>query len=365
MLLMMVVLSTACQKKTESGEGNDENQSIEISSAQFEMAEMELGHPLGHVFRESTQINGYVKAAPEGKAQITVLMPGRVKKVHCTAGQFVEKGTALFELEGFEIIQLQQEFAQSDASLHLAATNLMRVESLSAENIAAKRELQIAQSEHQSLRALHEALSQKLQLMGLHPADVAAGTISSSIDIKSPIRGYLTQQLIEPGQYLEPQQMAMEIIHSSKLQLELQVFAKDLSSLAQNQKVLFYDPDMKDQKYEAHLQFIGKTIDKQSKTIQCIAYMNDEDKMHFVDGMYVECEIITSERQSMAIPTQALIKDGYNHYVLVKSGEEDDKILFSKVEIEIGREELEYTEIITEGLNDILLKGVYNLAGEE
>ena len=77
--------------------------------------------------------------------------------------------------------------------------------------------------------------------------------------------------------------------------------------------------------------------------------------------MYAECDVVVSEHLAHAVPTEAIVKDGYNNYVLVKSGDKGDVQQFSKVKVEIGREELEFTEILTTGLSNILLKGLYNL----
>jgi len=110
---------------------------------------------------------------------------------------------------------------------------------------------------------------------------------------------------------------------------------------------------------------IGKSIDQESKTIPCVTTIINDNNHQFVHGMYAECSIITSERIALALPSEAIVKDGYSHFVLVKISNEYDMMTFSKQPVEIGREELDFTEVLTPGLTNVLTSGLYNLTVEE
>ncbi|MDA3928176.1 MAG: efflux RND transporter periplasmic adaptor subunit [Prolixibacteraceae bacterium] len=366
-ILLTLFYTTACQNKSKETESETmpEKKGIEITVEQFAKAKMELGSPKAHVFSELVTTKGFLKASAAGKANVSVFLPGRVKEIMFVMGDFVKKGTTLFVLEGNEIIELQQSFAQNKAELDLAKYELDRMEKLVNEKIAATKDLNAAQSQFQTLKATHEGLKARLKLLNIDPAKVEIGEINPEVSILAPISAYITQLNIVQGEYLESQKIAIELIDTRNLQLYLSVFETDIFTLAKGQKVLFYDSDRKDRRFEATLSLVGKSIDPQSKTIQCIANLNDKTDHNFVNGMYVECAIVTSEHESNAIPTEAIIKDGYNHYVLVKESGKDGILNFAKVNIEIGKEELEFTEVLTEGLEDVLLAGVYNLNVEE
>lgn len=49
----------------------------------------------------------------------------------------------------------------------------------------------------------------------------------------------------------------------------------------------------------------------------------------------------------------------------MKAVEDENPFQFRKVKVEIGREEIEQVELLTEDLTDMLVAGVYNLNGEE
>lgn len=366
-IVLMVLLVSGCHNKNNPVEPVNESEVkyIELTKQQFETGKMELGQPFEHSFSEVVSSKGYLKAAPDGIAQISVAISGRVKNIRRNVGEMVKKGELLFQLEGNEIIDLQQEFVQNHSKLSLAQQELDRMKLLIDENIVAQKEHQMALSEFQILKATNDALSAKLELLHLNPQKIAQGNIAATVSVFAPISGFITRQNIIIGEFLEPQKNALEIIDIQKLQLNLFVFEKDMMLLQPEQKVRFNEPDRKTQVFEATLSVIGKSIDQESKTIPCVATISNGNNHQFVHGMYAECTIVTCERTAFALPTEAIVKDGYNNYVLVKTGEEGDVMKFSKQAVEIGREELDFTEVLTPGLTNVLTSGLYNLTVEE
>ena len=77
--------------------------------------------------------------------------------------------------------------------------------------------------------------------------------------------------------------------------------------------------------------------------------------------MYVEAAIITSEREALAIPEEALIREPDRDYVLSLVREENGRMVFRKLPVQTGVTGQGFTEILDEDLSDVLLKGTYNL----
>ena len=362
-ILLAGSLLASCHNENTKNEMIEEAEKnvIEITNDQFAAAKMVLGSPTPYLFKETVHTKGYVKPAPDGIAQISVTLPGKVGPIKHNLGEYVKKGATLFFLEGDVIIQLQQEYAQNSAQLELAKLDMERLQTLTNDNIASKKEYHLARSNYRSLYAAHEGLKARLELINIDQNKVESGTIVSSVAIVAPISGYITECNLIQGEYIDPQKKTFEIVDTNKLKLFVNVFEKDVASLKVGQKIFFYEPDRKDKVFEAELFIIGNSIDNASKTISCVANIDKNSNYPFVNGMYAECAIITSEVNSKAVPSEAIIKDGYNNFLLVKTGEEGDVMQFSKVNVEIGRQEIDYTEVLTNGLKDVLVKGAYNL----
>jgi membrane fusion protein, heavy metal efflux system len=366
-IFLLVLVLNACQHKSVNTEATDEvlSKEVTVTRAQFETGKMMVGTPQDHLFTEEVSAKGYLLAAPDGLAKVGVSVPGTVKNIRHKTGEWVKKGDVLFELTGTAIIQLQQDYAQNHARMLMAAQELERMQGLLDENIVSQRDFQNAKGEFSVLKANDEALAAQLKMIHLKAERVAEGNLLTSVPVQAPMSGYISQQLLSTGQYLEPQDTPLELVDTRKLQLNLYVFERDILQLQPGQRVLFYEPGRKDSVYEATLQVVGKSINQESKTILCIADIHPAEATPFVHGMYAECAVLTCERKALALPTEAVIKDGYNHYVLVKTAEDENAFTFTRKAVEIGRETLDYTEILTSDLNDVLVSGTYNLSSEE
>jgi multidrug efflux pump subunit AcrA (membrane-fusion protein) len=78
--------------------------------------------------------------------------------------------------------------------------------------------------------------------------------------------------------------------------------------------------------------------------------------------MYVDVNIVTTKNTALSLPTEAIIKSGNNNYVLQKVKEENDNYYFTKKPVKTGISVNGFTEIVDDkNLNNILIKGVYNL----
>lgn len=110
---------------------------------------------------------------------------------------------------------------------------------------------------------------------------------------------------------------------------------------------------------------VGKSIDAESKTIPVYGKMLEEDKKSFMDGMYIEVEIITQGRLAYGLPNEAIQREEDKYFVFVKKAEEGDRMLFEKLYVNTGHVTEDSTEILTDTeIKDILIKGAFNLAIE-
>nr|MDA3823211.1 efflux RND transporter periplasmic adaptor subunit [Bacteroidales bacterium] len=284
-------------------EAKNESANISISKEQFETAKMEIGSPALASFKQSVKANGYIEASPNGIAKIGAPIEGKVIDIKVTLGQMVKKGQTLFSLESNEIILLQQEYAVSKSQLQLLKSNLERIKSLSVENITAKKDLIKAESEYKTMLSTSEGLKARLNIIGVNPKDVDEGIIHSKAVISSPIDGNITELNLLLGQYLQAGDAQIEVIDSKKLQLMLRVYENDLALLEEGQNINFHLPGTKYEAYDAILTQIGKRIDTESRTVNCVASINKKDSDHFLHGSFVQSDIVTCSREAMALPS--------------------------------------------------------------
>ncbi len=342
-----------------------ETTAIVISKAQFESSGMKLGNPDTQVFLQTLDANGYIAPSPTGWAKISSLISGRVKEINFSEGDYIKKGEKLFSLESNEIIMLQQNYAEAFNQLNALKTSYDRQKTLSEENISSQKEFISAESDYKTLLARTEGLKAQLSMINIDFKKVEKGSISSSVPVYAPIGGYLTQQEVVLGQYIEPQELVAEVIDVDKLQLNIHVFEKNLKEIRTGQQVVFHNPDDPEVELSATITHIGKTIDSKTKTVQCIAKIINANETRLISGLFVETSIITSHREALALPREALFEDVGSYYVFGLAEYKQDEMFFSKIPVKVGMMNDEFCEILDSGLHDILVEGGYNLLIEE
>jgi len=364
---LAALLFTSCG--TRNAETPDEegttSETITLSKSQFESSGMQLGKPEKMTFIHKTRANGKVAAAPSGMAQISSMIPGKVKQIAVNTGDRVSKGQLLCTIESSELIQLQMDYAGSISRLKSVKVEYERQQVLADENIASQKTLLNAESEYKSLLSQCEGLKAKLQLLGLNTEKTAQGVIVRELSLTAPIAGYVSSLSVETGYFAEPQKVMMELVDLNQLQLKLSVFEKDLDGLKPGLKISFFSPNNPSATYSGELLSYSRSIDQDTKAITIIGNIRQTDKPALINGMYIEADIFTGEMDAMALPDEAILKSGDIRQVLVQVSADGKEIKFVRKQVKTGLSSNGFTEILNpEGLENVLVKGGFNLVME-
>ncbi len=339
---------------------------ITISQTQFEQGKMELGGFEKSIFKQSIHTNGILTVAPENKSVVSAYFGGYVKNISLMEGQQVSKGQVLFTLENPEYIQIQQEFLETKSQLIFLESDYLRQQELAKENVTSQKNYSKAEADYKVTLAQHEGLKKKLQLMGINPSNVSETNLRSSITVSSPISGYITEVVVSQGMFLNPSDIALTIVNTDNLLLELTIFEQDLEKVALNQEVSFSIQGSLKNHYAA-VYLINKTIDTDNRTIKLYCQLK-ENNSALTPGMFVEAEIYAANDSSMALNSQAIISMDNQDYVLVKNVAQENGLSFTKRKVIKGLSNNNFTEILNiadfDSNAQFLTKGAFNLISE-
>lgn len=354
---------------TKNAETPDEeiatNETFTLSKSQFETSGMQLGKPEKMTFVHKTRANGKISAAPAGMAQISSMIPGKVRQIAVNIGDRVNKGQLLCTIESSELVQLQMDYAGSVSRLKSIKAEYERQQALSDENIASQKTFLNAESEYKSLLSQCEGLKAKLQLIGLNAEKTAQGVIVRELSLTAPIGGYVSSLSVETGTFAEPQKVMMELVDLNQLQLKLSVFEKDAEGLKPGLKITFFSPNKPSATYSGELLSYSRNIDQATRAITIIGSIRQTDKPALMNGMYIEADIFTGEMEAMALPDEAILKSGDIRQVLVQTSSDGKEIIFIRKQVKTGLSSNGFTEILNpEGLENVLVKGGFNLVME-
>jgi membrane fusion protein, heavy metal efflux system len=373
LFIFFVLVLSSCGKK----DGNTSSETIDISAnphtevitltqEQFTTSNMQLGSFEQRSFASKVKANGYIDVPPEYKASVSVKLGGFVKALSILPGGKIMQGALLFTLENPDYIQLQQDYLEAKAQLAYLQSDFERQKSLADENITSQKNFLKAESDFKVTQARVAGLKEKLKLLNINLSVLDAGTIEPVVKVLSPLTGFISKVNITRGVFVSPADVAVEIVSTEHMHVELQAFERDVPFIKENQVITFNVSGAPSVKYMGEVYLIGKTVEGDTRTVNIHGHIDDEDKLkNILPGMYVEATIEVESSMHTVLPTNAVVTVEDNSYVLLMSKQHNRGYEFKKVKVHVGRFNNEWTEIINAAAfkaDDVfLVKGAFNL----
>lgn len=366
-ILIGISCSTTTPNEKISAEG--ENDKIIITVDQFKKSGMIVGAMEQRPFARQVKANGYVDVPPERMASISVKLGGFVRRFSILPGDRVAKGSVLFTLENPEFIQLQQDYLEARAQLHYLESDYERQKGLASENISSQKNYLKAESDFRVTQARYLGLQEKLKLLHINTRQLDEGKIESTIHVYAPITGYISKVNITQGMFVHPADIAVEIVDTEHLHIELKVFEKDIMEINKGQSLTFTVPGSGSHVYSGEIYLVGKTLESDTRTVNIHGHIHDEkDIRNLLPGMYVEASIAVSSENRIVLPSDAIVSAENGYYALVQTSVDGTEYIFSRREIKIGEFNNQWTEILNvsdfKSSDIFLVRGAFNLIQE-
>ena len=233
-----------------------------------------------------------------------------------------------------------------------------RQKDLNASQAASDKVLQQAAAELSSLQITLRGLTEKLKLIGKNPAGITANHISRSINIHSPIDGYVTKVNVNIGKYVSPTDVLFELVDPTDIHLALKVFEKDLNKLFIGQKLVAFTNNDPTKKYKCDILLIGKDLTQERSTdVHC--HFDTYDKS-LIPGTYMNAEIEIKSANNYVLPEEAVVSFENKHYAFLQKPDNH----FVMVEVQTGNTEDGFIEIYqAENLikENFVFRGAYSI----
>ena len=328
-----------------------------LTDAQIKNAGIETGKIEQKEVSSILKLNGKIDVPPQNLVSISVPMGGYLKYTKLLEGMHVTKGQVLCVVEDQQYIQLQEDYLLAKAKIGYAKAEFERQKELNRSKASSDKVYQLAQSEYNSLSVMVQSYGEKLKFAGINPNNVSTKNISKSINVYSPISGYVSKVNVNTGKYVNPSDILFEIVNPSDIHLALTVFEKDINKITIGQSVIAYNNTNPEKKYDCEIILIGKDFSEDRSTEMHCHFANYDKTL--LPGMYMNAEIKLTSQQSNVLLSEAIVNYENKNYVFVAKENKQ----FEMKEVTIGNTENEFTEIISEDLNEatIVIKGSYSL----
>ncbi|SHM18241.1 efflux RND transporter periplasmic adaptor subunit [Hymenobacter psychrotolerans] len=322
-----LLLLAACQSKPEpAAEAPAEAPAkpasadkISLSAEQVRAAGISTGGFAWRNMTNAVQANGTIEVPPQNRVDISAVMGGYVQSVQVLTGQRVAKGATVAILRHPDYLKVQQDYLQSRARVAFLRQELDRQQTLDAEDVGAKRKLQQAQADYATEQAAQRALAAQVQMLGLSVARLNTGYISPTVALTTPLGGYVTAVNMNPGQFVNPQDVLVEILDRSDLHLELKVFERDIARVKVGQRILFTIPNRQTgEEMVARVFLVGRAFNPEARTVTVHAHL-EPNREDLIPGQYVRGSIQTEGSRQRTLPEDAIIQAGEISYVFAQT----------------------------------------------
>lgn len=303
------------------------------------------------------------RVVPREKADIKSRVAGQVASVLVREGEHVEKGQVLLELEPRDfaraLAKADADLAQAKAWSDFARVRMTRAERGTLEGL-------ISRADHD--QASHDLRLRAAALRGAEVARAVAHDQLGYTRITSPIAGTLIARSIEPGETVVPGVQStfdgkalMTVADLDVLTVKVSLNQIDVAKVSVGRKATVTLDALPGKSYPARVTKVAAASVKlpgKEQDVFPIEALLEESDGQVKPGMTADVRVHLDRREgALAIPIEALVKDGARTYVMRVSGEKKEELRSERVEVTVGLRndrDVEIASGITEGARVLL-----------
>lgn len=278
--------------------------------------------------------SGTVMAASCDETTVVATISGRIGQTgHISEGMRVNDGMTLYTITSADM-----QMAEGDPIQHARLTyeqakrEYDRAEALVKDKIISEKDFQLAKTEYEAAKLTYEAIQRNRS---------AGGVI-----VRAPRSGYLKQNLVKEGDYVEAGQPLMVITQNQHLYLRAEVPERHWNELNRISCAKFrtsYSNKLYDiTDMGGHMQSYAHAANQGSAYIPVIFEFNNTGDV--VQGSFAEIYLITDAiRNVITIPQTAVTEEQGLHYIYIKVDEDG----YRKQQVVLGMEDGERIEVLS------------------
>jgi cobalt-zinc-cadmium efflux system membrane fusion protein len=275
----------------------------------------------------------------------------------------VKKGEVIATLEDQSYVQLQQDYLVARARMEFLTADLQRQKDLSEQEAASKKIYQQAQADFKTQQVLIRSYEEKLRIVGVDPDKLSVNNISRTVNLRSPINGYVTKVNVNIGKYVNPSDVLFELVDPDDIHAALTVFEKDIMHIKKGMTAKVSLADDPKKQFEVDVILVTRNVDEsRSGLVHCHFEHSSHD---LLPGMFLNGVFELDNQKVTAVPNDAVVRFAGKHYVFVAK----DSSHFEMKEVETGLEQDGWIEIKENAktpwsAQQLVLKNAYTLLGK-
>src|SRR5581483_9003135 len=192
-----------------------------------------------HVVEDVIELDGTVDVPPDRRADVSAQLAGTRERIRVEPGQVVRAGDVLAEVASLDLQNLQMDLLRADLDRRLQKDAVERLRAVGT-GVAA-RQLQETENLYQAALNRREALTQKLEAVGL-PAEqieqlLGDKKLVETLPLRAPIGGRIVQFNKVLGQTVKAEEPLFEVHDLSHVWVQGYLFERDVARVHAGQNV--------------------------------------------------------------------------------------------------------------------------------
>ncbi|MEN9522063.1 MAG: hypothetical protein RL065_440 [Bacteroidota bacterium] len=361
-LIVALIALASCHTKNNSENNSEKKQTNEstilLTNEQQKTIGVESEKLKVKNISTTIKLTGKIDVPPQNMVSVSMPLGGYLKSTKLLPGMHVTQGEVIATMEDQQYIQLQENYLTAKAKLEFLELEFNRQKDLNKNKASSDKVFQQANLDYNTQKIALSALQEKLKLINVNPQNLVASSISKSINVYSPITGYVSKVDVNIGKYVNPSDVLFELVNPDDIHLNLQVLEKDVDKLSIGQKMWAYNNQQPKKRHPCEIILLGRDLTSEGITeVHC--HFEDYDKT-LLPGMYMNADVELKNNNVMAIDENAVVRFEGKEYVFIEEGNRQ----YNMQEVETGITENGFTEVKnTEKFKNklIVVKGSYAL----
>lgn len=355
-LFLLLLLLVSCGKTPDAGTAEPETasvtgDSVRVSPPQAKASGIETGFIEMRSLSGGIPVTGKLDVPPQNLVNITAPLGGFLRSTTLLQGMRIVKGQIIAVIENPEYIQLQQDYLDTRSQVTFLEKEHERQAKLAAENVNAQKILQKSLADLESMKAKNSGLQAKLKMLGIDAAQLKPESIGSTIDVRSPLNGYVTRVNSALGAFIPPTEVMFTIVDTEHLHAELICFERDIPRIHVGQRIRFQLAHETSER-TATVFLVGHEIGA-DRTVRVHGHLDKEDR-NLMPGMFLRAMIQTGSASLPSLPDEAVLNFEDKEVIFVQLSED----LYQMLEVTTGIRENGFVEVVAPGINAVHTKVV-------
>ncbi len=247
-----------------------------------------------------------IDADPSHLAKVAPPLTGQVRQLLVRQGEMVRKGQPLFVLDAPDLVTAQADYLRARAVKTQAEHALRRQQDLFDHLVAAKHELEEAQTDFDIAGEDLVRARKRLEMLGInvsatHDADTAPLTVTS------PLAGQVLSVGTAPGEFRNDSTTPLlSIADLSHVWVSASIPERDIARVQVGQSARVQVAAFPESHYAGTVQTIENLLDPDTRSMKVRIQLDNSD-LRLKPGMFATVTILGSAEPAIMVPTSALL----------------------------------------------------------